>query len=173
MEFDLTEGTGILERTPATLNALLRGISDSWTTVRDGATSWSPREVVAHLINAERTDWIPRAELIVAGNASAVFPPFDREGFFEEARQIPLDDLLDLFSELRRESLNTLASWNVGPAELRLTAMHPSFGAVTLGQLLATWVAHDLGHIVQISRTMARRYSADVGPWRAYLGVMG
>ena len=166
MTFDLIEGREVLERTPKVLDALLRGLPTEWTAARDAEGTWSAHEVVAHLINGEQTDWIPRASVILARDQSAVFPPFEREGFFDEARSIHLDDLLDLFARLRRSSLDTLDSWELGARELELTARHPAFGSVTLGQLLATWVAHDLGHVVQISRTMARRYREDVGPWR-------
>jgi hypothetical protein len=172
-QFELLEGIAVLERTPSALDALLRGLPDSWTNARNGADTWSPHEVLAHLINGERTDWIPRASLILAGDPSAVFPPFEREGFFAEARRMPIDELLDIFARERRSGLDTLARWELGPGELRMTATHPAFGPVTLEHLLATWVAHDLGHIIQITRTMARRYHADVGPWRAYLSVMG
>lgn len=173
MDFDLTHGRAVLERTPFTLRALLGGLPPQWTTATDGPNTWCAHEVVAHLINGERTDWIPRARLILAGEARATFTPFDREGFFEEARGIPLGSLLDMFAELRRESLATLGAWSIGGHELAMTARHPEFGAVTLGQLLATWVAHDLGHVVQISRTMARQYREAVGPWSAYLSVLG
>jgi hypothetical protein len=170
---DLTEARAVLERTPATLSALLRGLPAPWTNEREKADAWSPHEVLAHLINAERSDWIPRAKLILAGNPAAVFTPFDREGFFAEAQDLSSDDLLDLFAKHRQESLATLASWRIGERELQMTATHPAFGPASLAQLLSTWVAHDLGHIVQISRTMARRYRTDVGPWRAYLSVLG
>jgi hypothetical protein len=172
MDFELTHGRAVLERTPSTLRALLGGLPPDWTTATDGPDTWSPHQVVAHLINGERTDWIPRARLILAGEPRATFTPFDREGFFEEARAIPLGRLLDMFARLRRESLATLDAWSIGDRELAMTARHPEFGAVTLRQLLATWVAHDLGHVVQISRTMARQYHEAVGPWKAYLSVL-
>ena len=172
MDFALPQCRAILERTPATLDALLRGLPDVWTRANEGPNTWSPHEVVAHLINGERTDWIPRAKLILAGDPTATFVPFQREGFFAEARAMPLTELLDLFVAARDESLRTLDSLDLGPRELALTARHPEFGPVTMRQLLATWVAHDLGHVVQISRTMARQYRAEVGPWTAYLSVL-
>ena len=172
MEFDLAEARAVLQRTPSTLDAFLRGLPPRWTTAADGEGTWTPHEVVAHLISGERTNWIPRARLILDGDPSRTFVPFDRDGFFAEAHDIPLGDLLDLFARLRAESLTTLDRWEVGDAQLALTAQHPTFGEVSLRQLLATWVAHDLAHIVQITRTMARRYADDVGPWSAFLSVL-
>jgi hypothetical protein len=127
---------------------------------------------MAHLINGERTDWIPRAQLILAGDSTATFIPFEREGFFVEAHTRPLAELLELFASLRADNLRTLGSWALGPREFALTAQHPGLGPVTMQQLLASWVVHDLGHIVQVSRTMARQYRAEVGPWTAYLSVL-
>lgn len=173
MEFDLADGRAVLERTPLALRALLGGLSPEWTMAGDGPGTWSAHDVVAHLINGERTDWIPRARLILAGEPRATFTPFDREGFFEEARAMPLDRLVDMFADLRARSVATLDGWAIGDRELAMTARHPEFGPVTLRQLLATWVAHDLGHVVQISRTMARQYRHAVGPWEAYLSVLG
>jgi hypothetical protein len=172
MEFVLAEARAVLQRTPATLDAFLRGLPTSWTTVRDGDGTWTPHEVVAHLISGERTNWIPRAQVILDADATRTFVPFDRDGFFPEANDMALGDLLDLFALSRAESLATLDGWKLGASELALTASHPTFGQVSLQQLLSTWVAHDLAHVVQISRTMARRYSADVGPWSAFLSVL-
>jgi hypothetical protein len=173
MDFDLTQGRAILERTPRTVQALLGGLPEQWTRANEGPGTWSPHDVVAHLINGERTDWIPRARLILAGDATATFAPFEREGFFAEARTRPLAELLDLFTTLREESLRTLDGWAIGARELAMTVQHPGLGTVTMGQLLASWVVHDLGHVVQVSRTMARLYRTEVGPWTAYLGVLG
>ena len=173
MEFDLAQGRSILERTSGTLQALLRGVPDVWTRGNEGPGTWSPHQVVAHLINGERTDWIPRARLILAGDSTATFVPFEREGFFAEARTISLAELLDLFERLREENLRALDGLEIGERELALVAQHPGLGPVTLRQLLASWVVHDLGHVVQISRTMARQYRGAVGPWTAYMGVLG
>ena len=170
--FNLDEARTVLERTPATIDAMLRGLPPIWTQARDGADTWSPHEIIAHLINTDRTDWIPRVEVILGRDPSAVFPPFDRTGFFAEANQMPLGDVLDLFAEVRRNSLAMLDSWKLTEDELDLTATHPTFGVVTLRQLLATWVAHDFNHIIQAARTMARQYQVAVGPWAAFLGVM-
>lgn len=172
MEFNLAEARAVLERTPSTLDAFLRGLPVAWTTVRDGDGTWSPHEVVAHLISGERTNWIPRARVILDADASRAFVPFDRDGFFTEANEIPLGELLDLFKQVRAESLATVDAWHLGDDELALTAQHPTFGVVSLRQLLSAWVAHDLAHLVQISRTMARRYATDVGPWSAFLSVL-
>jgi uncharacterized damage-inducible protein DinB len=172
LDFDLSEARAVLERTPATLDAMLRGLPAAWSQARDGAETWSPHEVIAHLISADRTDWIARAAVILERNPSALFPPFDRVGFFEEAKTMALGDLLDLFARVRAESLATLDGWRLSDETLDLVAQHPEFGSVTLRQLLSTWVAHDLGHIVQVARTMARQYKAAVGPWAAYLSVM-
>ena len=172
MNFDLAEARAVLQRTPAALQSLLGGLPTAWTSATDGPGTWSPHIVMAHLINGERTDWIPRARLILAGDPDATFTPFDREGFFAEARTLPLGTLLATFAGLRAQGLATLDGWKIGDRELAMTARHPEFGAVTLRQLLATWVAHDLGHVVQISRTMARQYADAVGPWTAYLSVL-
>jgi hypothetical protein len=173
MEFDLKNGRLVLERTPAALRSLLSGLPDAWTRSNEGPNTWSPHENVAHLINGERTDWIPRARLILAGDPTATFVPFDREGFFVERRAQPLPALLELFASLRADNLAELDAMRIGPRELDLTAKHPGLGTVTLRQLLAAWVVHDLGHIVQISRVLARQLRDDVGPWTAYLGVLG
>jgi uncharacterized damage-inducible protein DinB len=173
MEFNLINARLLLERTPATLRTLLGGLPDTWTRADEGENTWSPHEVVAHLINGERTDWIPRARLILAGDSSATFVPFEREGFFAEGRARPLSELLDLFASLRIESLAALDSMRIGQRELDLTARHPGLGTVTMRQLLASWVVHDLGHIVQVGRTLARQLRSEVGPWTAYLGVLG
>jgi hypothetical protein len=173
MSFDLAEGRLILERTPATLRALLRGLPDSWTRSNEGPNTWSPHEVIAHLINGERTDWIPRARLILAGDSTATFVPFNREGFFDEGGARPLSELLDLFASVRAENLAALDGMRIGERELNLTAQHPGLGEVTMRQLLSAWVVHDLGHIVQVSRALARQLTSDVGPWTAYLGVLG
>jgi hypothetical protein len=172
MEFDLKSGTAVLERTPATLRAMLSGLPPEWTDATDGPDTWSPYDVLGHLIHGERTDWIPRARIILAQGPERRFEPYDRFAQFRESQGKSLAQLLDDLASLRAENLATLAGWRLGDAELALEGEHPAFGRVTLRQLLATWVAHDLGHLVQISRTMARQYRDAVGPWRAYLTVM-
>lgn len=173
MDFDLNRGMAILERTPATLRALLHDLPDEWTRHNEGPDSWSPYDVLGHLVHGERTDWIERARIILAQGPDRRFTPFDRFAQFNASRGKTVTDLLDDFTASRRESLTTLAGWHLTNAQLALTGEHPAFGSVTLRQLLATWVAHDLGHIGQITRVMARQYREAVGPWRAYLSVLG
>jgi len=172
MELDLTTATQALERTPEALRALLAGLSPAWTDATEGPETWSPRMVVAHLIHAERDNWIPRARVILEHGASRPFPPFDQSAPLEELAGAPLAALLDELVRLRAESLATLASWGLGDADLARTGDHPQFGAVTLRQLLATWTAHDLAHLGQVSRVMAKQYRDAVGPWRVFLPIM-
>ena len=172
MEFDLAHGIAVLERTPRTLHAMLAGLPESWTGATEGPDTWSPYDVVGHLVHGERTDWIPRARIILAQGPERRFTPFDRFAQFRESQGKPLADLLDEFARLRAESLATLGDWRLTDAQLALQGEHPEFGPVTLRQLLATWVAHDLGHVTQIARVMAKQYRDAVGPWRAYLSIM-
>jgi hypothetical protein len=172
MNFELSNGIAVLERTPATLRALLSGLPADWTDATEGPDTWSPFVVVGHLIHGERTDWIPRAQIILAQGASRRFTPYDRFAQFLDSEGKSLEALLDEFAALRAENLATLLEWRLDDARLSLEGEHPAFGAVSLRQLLATWVAHDLGHIVQISRVMAKQYREAVGPWREYLSVM-
>lgn len=173
MDFDVPQGLAILERTPSVLRALLAGLPDVWTRHNEGAETWSPREVVGHLIEGERSDWIPRARIILAQGPSTAFEPFDRTAHQRSMEAgVPLEELLEAFAQMRTANLATLRGWQVTPAQLELTGIHPEFGSVTLKQHLATWVAHDLGHLVQIGRTMARQYRDAVGPWRAYLSAL-
>ena len=171
--FTLEAGIPVLERTPAVLRALLEGLPDEWIVPTEGPDTWSPFDVVGHLIHGERTDWLPRAELILTHGESVTFPPFDRFAQFEASRGLTLTDLLDTFAALRAANLGRLREIAPGPAELARRGRHPEFGAVTLGQHLSTWVAHDLSHLAQIARVMARRYTGAVGPWRAYLPLLG
>ena len=172
MNFDLDDGIAILARTPATLRALLDGLSPAWTDATEGPDTWSPYIVVGHLVHGERADWIPRAQLILAQGDNRTFTPFDRFAQFRESEGKSVAELLDEFAALRAENVQTLIDWQLTEADLILEGTHPAFGAVTLKQLLATWVAHDLGHIVQVSRVMAKQYRDAIGPWRAYLSVM-
>ena len=172
MDFDLTAGVSVLERTPHTFRAMLDGLPPAWTDATEGPDTWSPYVIIGHLAHAERADWIPRARIILAQGADRRFTPFDRFAQFRESEGKSLADLLAEFTRLRAESLATLAGWRLTDAHLELTGEHPAFGAVTLRQLLATWVAHDLGHIGQTARVMAKQYRDAVGPWRAYLPVM-
>jgi hypothetical protein len=172
MDFDLQHGLAILERTPATLRTLLEGLPDQWISANEGPNTWSPTQVVAHLAFGEKTDWIVRARIILEQGESVRFRPFDRTGHLEEARVKSLDALLDELAALRADNVETLRGWKLGDRELALEGEHPEFGPVTMRQLLATWVVHDLDHIVQISRTMARQYRDATGPWVAYLRVI-
>ena len=159
----------ILTRTPATLDSMLRGLPEVWLTATEGPGTWSPYVVVEHLIHAEKVDWMPRLRIVLEHGASRPFDPFDREPRGEEE---PLSSLLDEFSKLRRHNLSNLRALDLQPAQLELKGLHPEFGPVTARQLLATWTAHDLGHILQVCRVMARRYRLEVGPWAQYLSVM-
>jgi hypothetical protein len=172
MDFGLTAGIAVLERTPETLRAMLAGLPGAWTEANEGPETWSPYDILGHLIHGERTDWIGRARIILAQGADRRFQPFDRFAQFRESQGKSLADLLDEFARLRAENLATFAGWRLTDAQLALEGEHPEFGPVTLRQLLATWVAHDLGHIAQTARVMARQYRDAVGPWRAYLPVM-
>jgi len=172
MEFDLTDGIAVLERTPHALRAMLAGLPPAWTDADEGPETWSPYVIVGHLIHGERTDWMTRARLILAQSPERRFAPYDRFAQFRESEGRSLADLLDEFARLRAENLAELAGWNLTGAQLALQGEHPEFGAVTLRQLLATWVAHDLGHVAQTARVMAKQYREAIGPWRAYLPVM-
>jgi hypothetical protein len=172
MEFDLPAALPILERTPATLRTMLAGLPPEWTDANEGPETWSAFDVVGHLIHGERTDWIPRARTILEQGRSRPFEPFDRFAQFRDSAGKSLAELLDEFARLRAGSLATLTGWKLTDAQLSLEGEHPTFGAVTLRQLLATWTAHDLSHIAQISRVMTRQYRDAVGPWRAFLPIM-
>ena len=172
MTFDLINGVAILERTPATFRALLAGLPDAWVRSTEGPDTFSPFDNVGHLIHGERTDWIPRARIILAQGADRRFEPYDRFAQFRESEGRTLDDLLSEFAELRARNIAALQAMNLTDRELALEGEHPALGVVTLRQLLATWVAHDLGHIAQTARVMAKQYRDAVGPWRAYLPVL-
>lgn len=171
MTFILNEAKDLLRRTPSALNAMLRGIDDAWARANEGPDTFSPFDVVGHLIDGEETDWIPRA-LLIRARDTAPFTPYDRFRHRERNIGRTLDSLLDEFARLRATNLELLESWHLSEAELDLRGQHPTLGEVTLGQLLATWVVHDLGHIAQVSRVMAKRYNGDVGPWKQFLPVL-
>ena len=172
MDFALADGVAVLERTPHTLRAMLAGLPPTWTDATEGAETWSPYVIVGHLIHGERTDWIPRARIILAQGPDRRFTPFDRFAQFQESQGKSLAELLDQFARLRSDNLTTLAGWRLTDAQLGLAGEHPELGTVTLRQLLATWVAHDLGHVAQTARVMAKQYREGVGPWRAYLPIL-
>ena len=172
MEHNLQDTISLLARTPAALDALLRDLRDRWTLGNEGHNTWSALEVVAHLIHAERTDWIPRAKMVLQFGEARAFEPFDRFGYVTEGKGKSLGQLLDEFGRVRGESLSELRALNLTGEDLQRWGLHPQLGAVTLSALLATWAAHDLTHLHQISRIMAHQYREAVGPWSAYLGVM-
>lgn len=172
MNFDLGEAVTILERTPAVLRDLLGGAPGGWVASREGPDTWSPSDVLGHLIGGEETDWIARARIILTQGADRRFEPFDRTAGIRAMQGRTTEQLLQRFAELRVRNLAELRSWKLTPPQLRWTGEHPDFGTVTLEQLLATWVVHDLGHLAQIGRVMAKQYGDAVGPWQAYLPVL-
>jgi DinB family protein len=168
----LAEAVPLLARTPATFDALLRGLPEGWITATEGGETWSPFDVIGHLIQGEQTDWIPRVRIILEQGEARTFDKFDRFAQFELSKGRTLASLLDEFAARRAENLRQLAALRLTEADLDKTGTHPFFGRVTLRQLLATWVAHDLDHVIQVSRVLARQYADEVGPWRAYLRVI-
>ncbi len=170
--FDLSDTLDLLARTPTVLSALLRDTSESWHAAREGPNTWSAFEVVGHLIHGEETDWVPRARIILEHGESRAFEPFDRFAQFQRFAGWPLGELLYHFAELRSTNIKTVAGWDLGTEQLDLLGRHPELGSVNLRQLLATWVVHDLNHIAQIARVMAKRYTDEVGVWRAYLSIL-
>jgi hypothetical protein len=172
MEFELEHAIQILRRTPATLNSLLRDLPEPWLINNEGPETWSPNDIVGHLIHAEESDWIPRAKIILEHGEARPFDPFDRFAMLKSKGK-PIAELLDTFTRRRTQSLQQLESLNLTPDLLDKRGTHPEFGVVTLKQLLSTWVVHDLGHVRQIARVMAKQYRDEVGPWKAYLPVVG
>ena len=172
MKFDLEKSISILARTPIVLKTYLEGLSKDWTNHNEGENTWSPFDIVGHLIVGEKTDWIVRAEIILAHNPDKNFEPFNMAAQFDYAKNKSLDQLLDEFEMLRIENLNKLKAMNLTDDQLLQIGVHPEFGKVSLKELLSTWVAHDLGHIAQISRVMAKQYKSEVGPWIKYLGIL-
>jgi len=172
MQFDLAEAIEALERTPSVLNALLQGLSRGWLESREGEGSFSPMDVLGHLILGEKTDWVPRLRIIMEQGEETPFEPFDPHGFTAEMEGKSSGQLLQQFQQLRIENLRYLMGLKLSEEDLDRTGTHPELGTVTLRQLLATWVVHDLGHLAQITRTLAKRYRDDIGPWRAYSRVV-
>ncbi len=170
--FVLDDAVAILARTPATLDALLRGLPEDWIRANEGDRTWSAFDVAAHLINADRTNWLPRVRIILDHGVARPFDDFNRSGYFEESHGRTLTSLLDEFAIVRQDSLRDLATVRLTEMDLDRRGKHPALGVVTLRQLLATWVAHDLDHVMQISRVLARQYSEEVGPWREYLRII-
>jgi len=172
MSFDLEPAIEVLRRTPATLRALLAGLDDRWIRGTEGPDTFSAFDVVGHLIDGEETDWMSRARIILARGPDLTFEPYDRFRHYARNRDRSLASLLDEFADLRAANLEVLASWKLTAVELTLPGEHPSLGRVTLRQLLAAWVVHDLGHIAQIARVMAKQYREDVAPWVPYMPVL-
>jgi len=171
-EFNLAEAVAVLTRTPATLDAMLRGLPNTWVRCNEGRDSWSAFDIVGHLIVGERTDWMPRLRIIMENGEARPFDPFDRFAQFRETQGKSLEKLLDEFARLRSESLAALRQLNLQPEDFLRRGKHPALGTVTLSELLATWTVHDLTHMHQLSRVMAYQYREAVGPWSAYLGVL-
>jgi hypothetical protein len=172
MKFDIDKASQVLRQTPYTLTRMLEDLSPEWTRGEGDREHWAPFDVVGHLIHGEETDWIPRAEIILAQREQRTFVPFDRLAQFERSRGRSLADLLTEFAHARNVNIETLVRWQLTPEQLALKGMHPELGEVTLEQLLATWVVHDLNHIRQIVTYMANLYASNVGPWREYLAII-
>ncbi|HLY70114.1 MAG TPA: DinB family protein [Puia sp.] len=172
MNFTLEKSIQILERTPNILDAMLQDISSDWTTKNEGDQTWSAYDIIGHLIHGEKTDWIPRVQIIVSKNSDKKFNKFDRFAQFEASKGKSLAQLLAEFALLRKMNVQTLRSLNLSNQDLEAKGIHPAFGEVSLSQLLSTWVVHDLNHIAQISRVMAKLYKDDVGPWIEYLAIL-
>jgi hypothetical protein len=172
MKFELKKSLEILERTPRVLTELLAGLSDEWIYSKEGENTWSPFDVVGHLVHGERTDWITRMKIILEHSTALPFAPFDRFAQFEGSKGKNIVLLLEEFTRLRQENLRILKNTPLDEDALDAKGIHPAFGEVSLRQLLATWTAHDLAHLVQINRVMAKQYKEAVGPWQAYLSVM-
>jgi len=172
MELQVAQAIEILERTPQALTGLLQGVSDPWLNAREGPETFSPIDVLGHLIYGEEADWIPRARIILEHGQARPFDPFDRRGFRSIVAGQSVDALLNQFAALRAENLGTLRGFHLDRERLDFAGTHPALGRVTLRQLIATWVAHDLGHIAQIVRVMAKQYGEAVGPWREYLSIV-
>jgi hypothetical protein len=172
MLFNLADATDILSRTPIVLKSMLSNLPDEWVSGNEGNQTWSAFDVLGHLIHGERTDWLPRIRMILQSGESEAFEPFDRFAQFETSKGKSLEELLSTFAELRADNIEALESLNITPDDLAKRGKHPELGSVTLEQLIATWVVHDLDHLAQIVRVMAKQYREAVGPWEAYLSVL-
>ena len=172
MQFNLTRSLEILERTPILIESYLSGLSDEWIYQNEGGDTWSPYDIVGHLIHGEKTDWIARVKIIIYQEGDRTFSPFDRFAQFNDSKGKSLAQLLEEFKWMRNDNLNELRAIHITEQMLKMEGIHPELGVVNLSQLLATWVVHDLGHIAQISRVMASQYKHEVGPWEAYLRIL-
>lgn len=172
MKFELNNSIEILEKTPKILESYLGGLSNNWLKNNEGENTWSPYDIVGHLIFGEKTDWMIRAKTILSQSENKMFEPFDRLAQLKENQNKLMSELIAEFKDLRKSNLKELKSLNITNKNYDLKGIHPELGEVTLEQLISTWVVHDLGHISQISRVMAKQYEANVGPWKAYLGIL-
>lgn len=172
MNFSLSKSIEILERTPSVLTAMLQNLSPGFTSNNEGGDTWSAYDIIGHLIHGEKTDWMPRMEIILSNKQDKTFVPFDRFAQFENSKGKSLAQLLDEFKTLRQQNMDLLHAKNLTEKDLEATGLHPAFGEVSLAQLLAAWTVHDLNHIAQISRVMAKHYKTDAGPWVEYLSIL-
>jgi uncharacterized damage-inducible protein DinB len=173
MEFELEKAIDILQTTPSILQAWLGHLPLDWVSASDGEDTWSAFDIVGHLIHGEKTDWMPRAEIILSDRKTREFEPFNRFAMLKESQGRTIQELLDTFLHLRKESINHLRAMRLSKSDYDKTGEHPDLGTVTLRQLLATWVAHDLNHLGQIAEVMARQYKVEVGPWKDFLDILG
>lgn len=172
MRYEVSAAVQVLRRTPGTLAALLDGLDDVWVRATEGPKTFSPFDVVGHLVDGEKSDWLTRARLILSGASDTPFEPYDRFGHWERNTGRDLGSLLEEFAALRAANLRELEGWRLTDQQLAMTGTHPRLGAVTLAQLLSAWVVHDLGHVAQVSRVMAKQYGEAIGPWREFLPVV-
>jgi hypothetical protein len=172
VEQNLSDSIALLSLTPPTLNTLLRDLPDAWTSANEGENTWTPVDVVAHLLYTDRSNWKPRAQTILQFGETKPFDPFRRFGHIDEREGKTLPQLLDEFAQVRSAILNEIRAWNLGPADLEKRGRHPALGAATLSQLFAAWTVHDLTHVHQITRILAHQYREAVGPWAKFLGVL-
>lgn len=172
MKYSINEAAQVLEKTPLVLRSLLTGLSDGWTLSNEGPDTFSPYDVLGHLIHGEKTDWVTRAKIILASGISKPFTPWDRFAQYEESKGKTLDQLLDEFAAVRKENMQWFSSLNLTETDLDRTGMHPTLGEITLRNLLSTWVVHDLTHIAQITRVMAKQYKEEMGPWPEFFRIL-
>ncbi|HTF03485.1 MAG TPA: DinB family protein [Bacteroidia bacterium] len=172
MQYKLSEAVEILGRTPAVIDALVRNLPAVWSEKNEGGDTWSVYDVVGHLIHGETTDWVNRMEIILAQGEDRKFPTFERFAMFEESKGKTLNQLVDEFAAVRKKNIEILLAKNLTETQLDLKGIHPKFGEVTLRQLLSTWVAHDMGHLAQMARVIAKQYKEEVGPWVEYLRIL-
>ncbi len=172
MTFDLQQAVRLLQKTPMVVRSMLSNLDETWTHSNEGGDSWSPYHVVGHLVHGEKTDWMPRLEIMMAEGPIQTFEPYDRFAQIEMSKGKTLEELLEMFELLRKENLQTLQSKQITETDLSRKAMHPSLGEITLSNMLSAWVVHDQGHIAQISRVLAKNYKEEVGPWTKYLTIL-